>query len=177
MNIAYEFSKIKDAFAKVKADTNFISKKISENYENFMREHYKLTQEVKTLANEIKVHSDFIKENHLSEDSNVSEKELEDLKYIVKDLKKEIKSTQKENSKIHKVVEELKKGSSNYKELKEKLQSNELEIYLLKEKLNERDQEMAQMKEVNIHLFNLVSELSKLEIDLEKKSLAKKIKK
>lgn len=166
MNIAYEFSRIKDSFSKVKLDIDFLAKKITDNYENFMREHYKLSSQVKALSEEIKANMQHVKDNHLKEGSTASDKEVEDLKYIVKELREEVEKTQKEHNKVVDTIRDIKDDTKDVKSIKDRLQNSELEIYLLKEKLNEKDQEISQMKEVSSHLFNLVSELASLEREL-----------
>lgn len=168
MNVAYEFSKVKDSFSKVKADMEFLGKKITDNYENFMREHYKLSSEVHKLSSEMKSHIEHVKNHHLNPEKDVSHKEFLDLKYVVKELKDEVEKTQKEHNKVTDVITELQKDTKDIKVLKEKLESSELEIFLLKEKLNKKDQEIKQVKEISSHLFDLITELSTLEKEMTK---------
>lgn len=169
MNIAYEFSKVKEAFEKVKADTTFLAKKITDNYETFMREHYKLASKVDALSGEIKSHMQYVKDNHTKEDSKPSSKELQDLKYIVKELRSDVKETQMQHGKVMERIEELKKEKKSDNSLEKKFENTELELHLMKKKLEEKDEEMKQVKEVTSHLYNLVDELAQLELDLMKK--------
>lgn len=172
MNVAYEFSKVKEGFEKVKTDMEYLGKKIGDNYETFMREHYKLSKQVHSLSSEIKTHLEFIKDHHLHEQNknSVSEKEIHDLKYIVKELREEVENTQKEHNKIIDLINEIKQDRKDIGKLKHRLENSELEIYLLKERLNEKDQEMTQVKDISSHLYKLVSDLAQTEIELAKKT-------
>lgn len=166
MNIAQEFFKVRHSFGKVKEDMNFISNKISENYDEFMKEHKKLASEVEILTNEIKNNLTKIKQVHLTDTSSYNEKEVHDLKSEMKLLKKEIIEIQKDHSNFASSIEKVSKNKKEIKSLKDKLHSSELELFLLKDKLAEKDVEIKQIKEISRHLYDVVDELSKTELDL-----------
>lgn len=166
MSIAYEFSKIKDAFYKVKNDMIFLSKQISDNYEDFMENHKKLAKEVSALSEKLQKNIEDVKSIHLTSGNIVSESELFNLKEEIKSLKNEISETQTHHNQIAKIVEDVKKDKKDIKELKEKLHSSELEIFLLKERIAEKDGELKHVKEISKSLFDIVTELSKVELDI-----------
>ncbi len=168
MNIAHEFFKVRESFKKVKDDMNFVSNKISENYDEFMHEHKKLASEVEMLSTEIKDNIKKIKEVHIinSNPNNKNDKDIHDLKAEIKLLKKDIIEIQKDHHDFVSSIEKIKSNKKEIKEVKEKLHSSELELFLLKDKLAEKDIEIKQIKEISKHLFDVVDDLSKAEIDL-----------
>ncbi len=165
MSLSYELSKIKDAFVKVRNDMNFLSGKISENYEEFMRHHQKLHTQVQELSEKLKHQINEIKHMDFSH-SSFSDKDILDLKHEIKELKRQVVYTHEEHGKITTMLADIKKAKSDVKDLKEKLHSSELEIYLLKERIAEKDVEIKQIKDVNKHMFSIIDDLSHIELDI-----------
>lgn len=167
MNISYEFSKIRNGFKKVKEDMLFLSNKIGENYEEFTRRHKILANDVENLTLELKKSLEELRGKNFHSNENVlSKRDLNELREELKNLKSEVKEIQNDHSKFVSLVNDVKVNKKEIDELKEKLHSGELEVFLLKEKLVERDEEIKQMKEISRHLFNVVDELSKSELDI-----------
>ena len=167
MNLSHEFSKIRNSFRKVKTDMNFLSEKISENYDEFTRRHKVIAKDVENLTLELKNSLSNLKINHLSNpESNLDKIELNNLKLEIKELKSEIMEIQKSHNKTISSLDDIKTNKKDIKSLKDKLHSGELEIFLLKEKLVEKEVEIKQIKEISKHLFNIVDDLSKSELDL-----------
>ncbi len=166
MNISHEFFKVKQGFKKVKEDMNYLSEKISENYDEFTRRHKVIARDIENITLELKEGLEFIKKNHLHSNSTISDKEILDLRNEISELKKEIIHINKEHGTISSALEEIKSNKKEIKELKEKLHSGELELFLLKERLVEKDQEIKQIKDISKHLFGLIEELSKTELDI-----------
>jgi prefoldin subunit 5 len=168
MNIAHEFFRVRESFKKVKDDMNFISNKISENYDEFMQQHQKLASEVEMLSVEIKESIEKAKHIHITnaDPNNQNEKDIHDLKAEIKLLKKDVILMQKEHTDFTSTIDKIKNNKKEIKEVKEKLHSSELELFLLKDKLSEKDIEIKQIKEISKHLFDVVDDLSKAELDL-----------
>lgn len=166
MNISQEFFKIKDGFRKVKDDMNFISSKITENYDDFIQKHSSLNNQIQELSKKLNSEIKEIKEKGLNSFNHLEPSELLYLKSEIKELKKEIFETHHNHSQISENINNIKKNKKEIKEIKEKLHTSELELYLLKERLIEKDVEMKQIKEVSKHLFNIVEDLSKTELEL-----------
>lgn len=166
MSIHSELSKVKDAFSKVRSDMVFLSKQISENYDDFLSKHDSLANKVEKLSHEVKTHLTTIKEIHLSSSSNTSSSDISYLKNQVKELKEEVSNVHKEHFNLSKIVDDIKKDKHDIKDLKEKLHSSELEIFLLKERLVEKDVEIKQLKDVSKTIFDILDDISKVEIDM-----------
>jgi chromosome segregation ATPase len=166
MNLPTEFSKVRNSFVKVKQDLTSITKQIGENYETFLHEHSKLHSQVEKLAEEVRSHLNNINSNHKS--GNISKKQLDKLKSEIKDLKSEIKDTHIENEKINEIIDIVRQNKNDVTDLKNRLQTSELEIYLLKEKLIEKDLQVDSLKQVSKHLFDLLDDIAKTEINLTK---------
>lgn len=169
MNLAYEFSKIKDAFSKVRKDMTFLSEKIVDNYDDFMRRHQQLGLEVEYLSNSVKKHLDELRNRAFD---NHSEKKFQDIKLELKELKKEVEKISSKHSTLKETLDNLKKtpkdNLENLKEVKQRLHSNELELYLLKERMVEKDLEIKQLKEISSKLFEILDELTKAEHEMLK---------
>lgn len=167
MTLASEFSKIKDAFSKVKNDMIFLSGQISENYDEYMRNHKNLADEVNGISERLHKVIHEVRNTHLRESIDDGTKEdISMLKQEIKFLKKEVDETHKEHNNIVKFLDDVKKNKNDIKELKEKLHSSELEIFLLKERIAEKDSEIKHVKDISKHLFDIVTELSKVELDM-----------
>lgn len=166
MNVSHEFFKVKEGFKKVREDMNFIASKVSENYDDFMSKHTKIAEDVANLSNQLRVGLETIKEKSQNSLNSLSAHEILDLKAEIKDLKIEIGHIEKSHGVVVSTIEDIKSNKSEIKQLKDKLHSSELELYLLKERLVEKDVEIKQIKEISKHLFNIVDELSKAELDL-----------
>ena len=164
MNIAYEFSKVKDSFLKVKKDMYSLAEKINDNYDEFMRKHEGLSKEVVALSNVIRDHSDNLKKKFREED--ISHKELEQLKSEIKELKEHVNSSIKGSYNLRELVDKVRSNEKDVSSLKSQLHSSELEIYLLKERILEKNIELNQMKEISSHMLKVIEELSAIEIDL-----------
>lgn len=166
MNISQEFFKIREGFRKVRDDMNFIISKISQNYDEFMSKHTKIAQEVADLSSQVKINLEKIKEKSQESFHNFSNFDILDLKSQIKELKLEISQIEKSHNTIISAIDDIRSNKSEIKNIKEKLHSSELEIYLLKERLLEKDVEIKQIRDISKHLFNIVDELSKTELDL-----------
>lgn len=167
MNISHEFFKIKDSFRKVKDDMNFLSNRITENYDEFTRRHKVLAQDIENITLELKSNLDKIKQATSNTQQNkISDKDLLDLKSEIRTLKLQVHSIQNTHNNIADSISDIRENKKQIKSLKEKLSSGELEIYLLKERLVEKDAELKQIKEVSRNLFNIVDDLSKTELDM-----------
>lgn len=168
MNLAYEFSKVKDAFGKVRTDLAFLGDKIGENYDDFMKHHNKLALKVEKLSDEMKSNMEVLKEKTLG-GGHIDDKEIFDIRLAIKDLKAELSQIQKDHHKVVSTLDSVKKEKTPVKEIKdikEKLHTSELEIFLLKERMIEKDIEMKQIKDVNKHMFSIIDDLSKAELDI-----------
>ena len=163
MNISKELVKIRNSFLKVKEDITFLSDKIYDNYDEFMKHHLKLVKEVKEITTQLKIHSDKIKE---TPKHKISDRNLYDAKSEIKEIKKIVSNIQDEHKIIEKSIDEIKENKKDIKDIKEKYQNSELEIYLLKERLLEKDVELSQIKEINKHMFNTLEELTRVETEL-----------
>jgi predicted RNase H-like nuclease (RuvC/YqgF family) len=166
MNISYELSKIRDAFAKVRGDMTFLAEKVGENYDTFMNNHKKLADDVHIMGEKLKKQIDEIRHMNYGSRDDVTQKEVLDLKGEIKALKYELNQISNKHFEIHNIVSELKKTNKDVKDLKEKLHSSELEIFLIKERLSEKDVEVKQLKSVNKQMYKLIEDLSKLELEL-----------
>lgn len=166
MSIKYELSKIKDSFGKVRSDMLFLSKQLGENYDHFMKEHDKISSRIDKLSQEVKENIQTIKNNHINAAAPNNDKEIEYLKHQIKELKDEVSNVHTEHFNLSKVLEEVKKSKKDVKDLKEKLHSSELEIFLLKERLVEKDSEIKQLKDLSKTIFELVDDLSKIELEM-----------
>ena len=165
MTLKLELSKIRNSFSKVREDMLFLSKHVSENYEHFLKEHSIIEGKITKLSDELKEHINYIKKEHI-QTPNPDASEINYLREQIKELKEEVSNTHKEHFNLSKVLEDISKNKKNIKEMKEKLHSSELEIFLLKEKLSEKDLEIKQIKDVSKTIFNIVDELSKVELEM-----------
>lgn len=166
MDLAHEFFKVKEGFKKVREDMNFIASKISENYDDFMSKHTKIAEDVAHLSNQVRINLEKLKERGEEGLSSLTSHDLLDLKGEIKELKLEIAHIEKSHGTVISAIEDIKSNKSEIKSVKEKLHSSELELYLLKERLLEKDVEIKQIKDISKHLFNIVDDLSRAEIDL-----------
>lgn len=166
MNISYELSKIRDAFAKVRTDMTFLAEKVGENYDTFMNNHKRLAEDVQVMGEKLKHQIDEIRHMNFAARDDVSHKEVMDLKGEIKELKKELDLVSQKHFDVQNILSDLKKTNKDVKELKEKLHSSELEIFLIKERLSEKDVEVKQLKSVNKQMYKLIEDLSKLELEL-----------
>jgi len=167
MGVTAEFFKIKEGFKKVREDMNYLSEKISENYDDFFKKHKIISLDVENLTLELKKSLEHLNKNHINKEApKISEKELLDIKSEIKHLKKEIVKIQDGHHNLINNISDIKNNKTEIKKLKEKLNSSELEIFLLKERLIEKDVEIKQVKEISKHLFNVLEDLSKTELEL-----------
>lgn len=165
MNISEKFSRIKEAFSKVRTDIDYLSRKMSENYESFMREHYELSKNVEGLKDEFRKLGEEFKAKTLSA------KEHNDIRHELKELREIVENSHSSHASMARILDELKQDRKSVRELKTKLETSELEIFLLKEKMDQKDEEIKQLKEVGMHLFSIVEEIAAME-----KRIAKGIK-
>lgn len=175
MNVAQEFSRVKESFRRVREDMSVLKDKITENYDDFREKHNGLVREVDEL-------SSFVKENVLafknSSKSSVGQgglKDFLDLSSEVKSLKAEISAILRHNKEIFSFVEDLRDERSEVGFLKKRVKSSELEIALLKEKMFEKDLEIKKMKDVNARIVQVLDELSSVEIDILNKRVGGEI--
>lgn len=179
MNLAYEFSKVKGAFGKVREDMNFLSTKISHNYDEFMNSHRQLASQITHLSNQSNQMFAHLQERISHQETGakpLDQKELHNIKLELKELKSLMQDLQLEHNSTLDTLEAIKSNpssskqtttnSKSLKDLKEKVHANELELFLLKERMVEKDAEILQIKEVNKQMFKLIDELSKAELDL-----------
>lgn len=165
MNISYEFSKIREAFKKIKEEMDKLSLKITENQHNFTLEHLKLQNEIKELSYNLKDKINQYK-NHSSTVEPQSQYEISRIKSELSDLKEQISKTMHSHNEFNSFLDLIKKNQIDMKIIKDKLQSNELEIYLLKERLEQKEIELKKVKEINSHLIGAIDELSQMEIEI-----------
>jgi len=170
MNIAYEFSKVKGAFKKVKEDMDEITQKIYDNSNHFLKEHESMQEEIKKLSKQIQEGLDHFKKNHLQNIDSVPPKDILDIKTEISELKLEISKTYHISQDFNDMLESVKRNKSEIKDLKNKMHSNELEICLLKEKLLEKDLQLTKLKDVNAHMLNIMDELSRAELEILNKT-------
>jgi methyl-accepting chemotaxis protein len=164
MNLSYEFSKIRDSFGKVREDMHVMKDKINQNYDNFLKEHTQIANKVEDMSQNINENITNFKKIHKSE---VSRRDILNIKDEIKDLKEEINNTINKHHEINNSLSSIKaQNKDNEKQVNNRVQSSELEIYLLKEKMIEKDLEIKQMKEVNIHMLKIIDELTKLEVEV-----------
>ena len=166
MKISYELAKVKDAFSKVRNDMNFLSEKISSNYDDFMHEHRTMSKKIEELSKKVKSEIEELREAGHHINGTASEKQMLDLKAEIKELKAETIKAQSDHHNVEILLSDMKKHGKSIRDVKDKLKSSELELFLIKEKLSEKDDEINQLKEVNKHLYAIVEELSGLEIEL-----------
>ena len=177
MNIAYEFSRVKGAFKKVRNDMDEITEQIYENYNHFVKQHEGMQDEIKKLSKEIKEGLLHFNDNHLKNIDSVSHKEILDISKELSDLKKEISQTYHKSREFNDMLELVKKNKKslddnekNMRDLKDKVRTNELEIYLLKEKLAEKDLQLHKLKDVNKHMLDIIDDISRAEIEILNKT-------
>lgn len=166
MNLSHEFFKVKEGFQRVKSDMHFITDKISENYGEFISKHNDLGIKIESLSKDMKTTLSYARDKMNQEVSLLTDHEVISLKQDIKELKKEVTEIHSHHTKITSSIEDIKSNKKEIKSLKEKLHSSELEIYLMKERLIEKDVEVKQIKDISKHLFNIVDELSKAELDI-----------
>jgi peptidoglycan hydrolase CwlO-like protein len=171
MNIAYEFSKVKESFVKVKKDMYSLADKINENYDEFMKKHEGISREVVALSNMIRDHTESLKKKEREE--GISHKEIEQLKSEIRELKEHVNGSLKGNYDLRELVDKVRSNEKDVKALKSQLHSSELEIYLLKERMLEKNIELKQMKEISSHMLKIIEDLSSLEIELINKGRVK----
>ncbi len=173
MSISYEFSKIRESFRNVKNDMEKITEKINSNYDEFIKNHQDLSNQIQLLSLDLSKKLAKFKLEHLESQNNSKipqTKEILDMKEEIEKLKKEIKHTHKENHKINDTIEQIKQNKKDIQELKTKLGSSELEIHLLKERIIEKDIELKQIKQISSHLLNILDELTSAEIEILNKT-------
>lgn len=171
MNIAYEFSKIKDSFKKVKNDMQAMADKINENYEDFWKKHGNLTKEIEKLSSEMQVHLANFRTTHLQSKEHIeNSKEILTMKSEIRELKEILNKTFEHNLDIKSLIDSVKKNEATTKVLKERLQSSELEIFLLKERIVEKNVEIKQMKEISSHILKIIDDLSSVELEILNKT-------
>ncbi len=160
-----EFSKIRQSFSKVKEDMIHISSQVHEAYNDMMQKHDSLVSEVHFLSSQIKGHS---KTLHNDKDT-FSKNQVDTLKSTIRDLKKEVSDLHKDHSQFSIELEDVKKRKVEARELsgiQEKMHTTELEVFLLKERMLEKDVELKKMKEMNQKLFEIVEDLSSVEMNV-----------
>lgn len=178
MNIIYEFSKVKQSFIKVKEDIIALKNKINDNYDDFIKSHHSLSNEIQNLSQKIHKHiEDFQKQNlnnnHLDHNKHdhkdiikKNNKTLDQFKLEIKELKNIISESSIEHFDLRNIVEEVNKNKSNINKLTKQLNNGELEIYLLKERLMEKDIEIKKFQQITKHLTNVLGELSRMELEI-----------
>ena len=161
--IAKEFDKIRGSFSRVKEDLTHISAQVKEAYNDVMQKHDSLASEVHFLSSQIRGHNQTIK----NEKEDYSKNQMQILKTSLKDLKKEISDLHHNHCRFSVELEDVKKkkvDSNELSGLQDKMHTTELEVFLLKERMLEKDVELKKLKELNKKLFDLVEELSRVEM-------------
>jgi chromosome segregation ATPase len=177
-----ELPKIKEGFLKVKNDMLFLSDKISENYSEFLLHHKDLSKQINHISTELQAQINHIKQsvqhaNQNPHENQISNHEILKIKSEIKELKQIVSDSHGEHLKISSLVETLKQTKSlikdnksdfksEIKKLKEQTHSSELELYLLKERLSKKDDEIKDLKDISRKMFNIIDDLSKVELDL-----------
>ncbi len=167
-----EFSKIRTSFSKVKDDLMHISSQIHDTYHEMMGKHNSLASEVNFLSSQLKAH---IESFNKFKDS-ISKSQIDHMKSLIKDLKSEVSEAHKLHNQLSIDITNVKKQKVESRELtgmQEKLHTTETEIFLLKERMLERDIEMKQLKDMNKKLFEVVEDLSNVEMHLHNQHPAK----
>lgn len=164
--IKNELPKIRDGFLKVKNDMLFLSDKISENYNEFINNHKDLSKDINKISTHLQDQIHHIKDNLKHSPEEISTYELEKIKADISELKQIVNNTHGEHLKLSTIIEDIKKDKKDIKKLKEQLHSSELELYLLKEKLEQKDSEMIELKDISRKMFDLIDDLSRVELDL-----------
>lgn len=186
MSIAYEFSKIREGFSKVKSDLIFLGQRLAENYDEFKTHHETLAKKIDDLSDELKDQIKVLKEKATTQLHKIDSKELLNIKSEIKELKTELSNVQASHNKIFMLIEDVKKARENssktskpqkedknikdnqkdIKKIKDQLHNSELEIFLLKERMLEKDEEIKKIKDLNKHMFSIIDDLSKIELEL-----------
>ena len=160
-----EFEKIRGSFSRVKQDLMHISSQVHDAYNDMLKRHDALASEVHFLSSQIKGHNKTLHE----EKDSYSKNQVQALKTTIRDLKKEISDLHKDHSQFSIELEDVKKRKVEARELsglQEKMHTTELEVFLLKERMLEKDVELKKLKEMNKSLFELVEDLSKVEMNV-----------
>jgi len=159
-----EFERIRESFGKVKKDMQQISNLIASNTEHFFEKHQGLADEVYKLTHGIRNELNNI--NHHNNTNTSTNKEHESLKEEVKFLKQSMNDVIKNNADVYNLLDRIKTNELSIAELKKRLGTDELEIHLLKERLIEKDYEVKKMKEVNVHMLDVIDDLSSTEQEM-----------
>ena len=181
INIHKELDKIRHSFSKVKEDLMHISSQVHEAYGDMMSKHELLKSEVSFLSSQVKgfQHSLLNQRNSQHSDESVHKPQIEFLKSTIKDLKSEVSEAQKIHNQLTTDINHMKKNKIESRELQgihEKLHTTELEVFLLKERMLEKDIEIKQLKEMSKKLFEIVEDLSNVEMHIiEHKNTNKKV--
>jgi len=164
--IKHELPKIREGFLKVKNDMLFLSEKITENYTEFIKHHKDLSKEIHHISTNLQDQINHIKTNLKQTPEKISSHELSKIKSEISELKKIVSTTHGEHLKLTTIIEDVKKDKKDIKQLKEKLHSSELELFLLKEKIQQKDLEITELKDISRKMFDLIDDLSRVELDL-----------
>ena len=154
-----EFERIRQSFGKVKEDMQNITHLISTNTEDFFQKHKGLANEVYKLTQGLRDELNNIKVNHQTNKNTNDGPIKEEIKF----LKENMQDVLKNNADVYNLLDRIKSNEIGVKDLKKKLGTDELEIHLLKERLIEKDFEVKKMKEINIHMLDVMDDLSNIE--------------
>ena len=170
INIHHELDRIRHSFSKVKEDLLHISSQVHEAYDDMMKKHELLRSEVSFLSSQVKgfQHTILNQKSSQSTDS-IHKPQIEFLKSTIKDLKSEVSEAQKIHNQLTTDINHMKKHKIESRELQgihEKLHTTELEVFLLKERMLEKDIEIKQLREMSKKLFEIVEDLSSVEMHI-----------
>lgn len=171
-HINKEFSKIRSSFSKVKDDLMHVSSQVHETYHEMMSKHDALASEVNFLSSQLKAHIESFNKYR----ETISKSQIDHMKSLVKDLKSEVSEAHKLHNQLSIDITNIKKQKVEARELtgmQEKLHTTETEIFMLKERMLEKDIEMKQLKDMNKKLFEVVEDLSNVEMHLHNQSPSK----
>ncbi|MCH8519373.1 MAG: hypothetical protein LAT82_01320 [Nanoarchaeota archaeon] len=180
ININHELDRIRGSFSKVKEDLMHISSQVHEAYEDMMKKHELLRSEVSFLSSQVKgFQHTILNQKNSNSDSSIHKPQIDFLKSTIKDLKSEVSEAQRIHNQLTTDINHLKKHKIESRELQgmhEKIHTTELEVFLLKERMLEKDIEIKQLREMSKKLFEIVEDLSSVEMHIvENKELTRKV--
>lgn len=165
-----EFERIRLSFGKVKTDMQEISNLIATNTDNFFQKHQVLAEEVYKLTHGLRDELNNLKLNHKTNPTQKGIK-YDSLKEEITFLKKNMNNVIQNNADVYNLLDRIKTNEVGIKELKKRLGTDELEIHLLKERLIEKDYEVKKMKEVNVHMLDVIDDLTQTEQEMLKPTI------
>lgn len=145
---------------------HFLSHKMGKSYDDFLSHHSTLSEEVKILSKNVRDQIEHLKIKLDEHKTTPIPAELELIKQNIRELKEEAGKTMTSHQDFTQLLDKIQKNTQEVKKLSKKVQTSELEIHLLKERMTQKDIELKRLKEINTHLFQVVDELSKVELEM-----------